>query len=211
MIIGISGKARSGKDTFARMLAEELFDLTHIRFVMMAFAHGIKTRVQKDFDLSYEQLWGDEKETIDTRYPKPNSPDKSDFWSGREIMQSYGEFFRSIYPNFWIKYLFDIAEDKGYKNLIITDVRHPNEVSSVVDRDGYIIKVESERPDKPVVYSTQHISETALDDFDAYDFVVSNNGGLDLLKKSATDVAKFLIKSESLKKNLKGLEVQNGK
>lgn len=209
MIIAVSGKARSGKDTFSRMLAEELFDLTRVRFVMMAFAHGIKTRTQKDFDLSYEQLWGDEKETIDTRYPKPEKTEftQSKFWSGREIMQAYGEFFRSIHPDFWVKDLFDVADEKGYKNIIITDVRHGNEVEAVRSRDGYLIKVESGREDMPKVFSNKHISETALDDFDEYDFTVSNNGGLDVLNQSAKDVANFLMKTEKLKNSIKDLEV----
>jgi hypothetical protein len=180
---------------------------------MMAFAHGIKTRVQKDFDLSYDQLWGDEKETIDTRYVKPAKTEftQSEFWSGREIMQAYGEFFRSIHQDFWVKDLFDTAEEKNYKNIIITDARHGNEVNAIRERGGYLIKVESDRQDKPKVFSNKHISETALDDFDDYDFTVSNNSGLEVLKQSAKDVANFLIKAEKLKNSMKVLEVQNGK
>lgn len=210
MIVGISGKARSGKDTFAMMLAEELFNLTRIKFIMMAYAHGIKVRVQRDFDLSYEQLWGDEKEIGDVRYPKATVSDSQEFWSAREIMQVYGEFYRTIYRDFWVRYLFELAEEKEYKNIIITDVRHPNEVKAISERDGYVIKVDSEREGKPKVYSTQHISETALDDYNEYDFTVNNNGGLEVLRQSAIDVAKFLLSSEKMKNNLKNLEVKNG-
>ena len=60
MIIGIAGKARSGKDTFALMLVEELNKRYYPPFVMMAFANELKTRCQEAFDLSYEQLWGDD-------------------------------------------------------------------------------------------------------------------------------------------------------
>ena len=56
MIVGISGKARSGKDTFAEMLQIELNKTTYPPFVAMAFAHELKTRCQAAFDLSYEQL-----------------------------------------------------------------------------------------------------------------------------------------------------------
>ena len=72
IVIGICGKARSGKDTFAEMLAEELFDKIQKKFVMMAYATELKLRVQRDFDLSYDQLWGDDKEVEDKRYPKPD-------------------------------------------------------------------------------------------------------------------------------------------
>jgi adenosyl cobinamide kinase/adenosyl cobinamide phosphate guanylyltransferase len=51
MLIGIKGKARSGKDTFAELLANALFDEGRQRFVLMAYAHELKLRVQRDFDL----------------------------------------------------------------------------------------------------------------------------------------------------------------
>ena len=105
MIIGIVGKARSGKDTFAEMLAEELFTVSGKRFVLMAYAQELKLRIQRDFDLSYDQLWGDSKEEYDRRYIKnrgnyiagrrDHDEIKLDYWTPREMMQSYGEFFRS--------------------------------------------------------------------------------------------------------------------
>ena len=115
MIVGVSGKARSGKDTFAEMLAESLQTETGKAYVMMAYAHELKLRVQKDFDMSYEQLWGDEKEIPDKRYPKP---DGDGFWTPREILQAYGQFFRTIDYDFWVKHLFRVIEDKEYKNVL---------------------------------------------------------------------------------------------
>ena len=56
MLIGIIGKARVGKDTFANVLAEELFRLTRQKYVLMAYAHELKMRVQRDFDLSRDNI-----------------------------------------------------------------------------------------------------------------------------------------------------------
>ena len=201
MIVGISGKARSGKDTFAEMLQIELNKTTYPPFVAMAFAHELKTRCQAAFDLSYEQLWGDEKELEDKRYPKPwHDPDVGN-WTAREIMQEYGAFYRKIDPEFWIKNLFKVAEAKEYNNIIITDVRYTNEADYILHKEGgYVIRVEREGKDD--VHNMQHPSEIQLDDYKKFDFVVHNNGTLDDLRKSAEDVARFLKHSETDLKKL---------
>jgi ABC-type dipeptide/oligopeptide/nickel transport system ATPase subunit len=105
LVLGVMGKARSGKDTFSEILAETLFEVTGERFTLMAFAHELKLMCQRFFDLSYDQLWGDLKEAGDKRYPKKGGG----FWSTREILQFVGtECFRSIDPNFWVKNLSEL-------------------------------------------------------------------------------------------------------
>jgi len=205
MLLVISGKARSGKDTFAQMLAEELQKKTGQSYVLMAYAHELKLRVQKDFDLSYEQLWGDEKEVEDRRYPKS---DGEGFWTPREIMQNYGQFFRTIDYDFWVKHLFNVIEEKGYENVIITDGRHVNEIDVVVDRGGYHIRVE--RKNKDNVHNELHISEIALDEGHRIDFIVKNYGTLDDLRNSVKDVIRFLIDSEKIFNKLERKEIKNG-
>lgn len=193
----ISGQARVGKDTFAQMLAEELQKQTGHAYVLMSYAHELKTRIQKDFDLSYEQLWGDEKEVEDKRYTRV---DETGFinrsWTPREIMQNYGQFFRTIDYDFWVKELFNVIEEKNYKNVIITDGRHINEVDAVAVQGGYHIRIERENKDS--VHNEQHISETALDKGHRVDFTVRNTGTLEDLKNSAVDVVRFLIDSEKM-------------
>lgn len=196
MIFGICGKAFSGKDTFAKILAEELNKIQYPPYVLMAYAGELKLRVQKDFDLSYDQLWGNQKEINDLRYPKRGqgfSSNPGDYWTPREIMQAYGEFYRSIDYDFWVKNLFRIIEDKEYKNVIITDCRHLNEVEAVKEHGGLLIKIIRENKDTP--HGATHISETALDNFNKYDFTIVNNFGLDDLKVSTQELVHFLKRS----------------
>lgn len=210
MLIGIVGKARSGKDTFAEMLAAELFDTIRRKFVLMAYAQELKLRVQRDFDLSYDQLWGDKKEVMDKRYRKSwvnnmiagrreSSEIENQYWTPREIMQSYGEFYRSIDNEFWVNNLFRVIDEKEYNNVILTDVRHPNEADPVVDRAGYVIKVTSNREDKPDIHGANHISETAMDAYDKIDFHVRNDGTLEELHTITKQVVKFLLDTEQMK------------
>jgi len=196
MIIGITGKARSGKDTFAEMLAEQLYELSRKKFVLMAYATELKQRCQRDFNLSWDQLWGDDKEAADHRYPKPlstNDPeDTLEFWTGREILQAYGQFFRTIDYNFWVKALFTSIEDKEYSNVIVTDVRHPNEADPVREKGGVVIKVVSRRSNIQAIHGSNHISEIAMDDYQV-DHLVANDFGLTELRSVAKEIATLII------------------
>ena len=210
MIIGIVGKARSGKDTFAELLAEEIFNISRKRFVLMAYAQELKLRIQRDFDLSYDQLWGDQKEVEDRRYKKKHvnnmiagrrdkSEIESEYWTPREIMQFIGtECFRSVDNNFWVKTLFRTISEKEYKNVIITDVRFPEEANAVLDHDGYLIKVTREEKDS--IHGEAHASETSMDDYDKFDFVINNDGNIEDLRKAAQDTIKLLVKLSKTKK-----------
>lgn len=200
MIIGIVGRARVGKDTFASILAEELFDSTRFRFVLVAYATELKKRLQYDFDLSYEQLWGSEKETPDFRYKKRDSDNS--FWTAREIMQFIGtECYRSVDSDFWVKQLFRIIDDNEYSNVIITDIRFPEEAVPVSDRGGYLIKVTSVR-ELEEINGNSHSSEVSMDNYDKIDYHVKNDGTIDELRGIAKQVVKFILKSEELKTRL---------
>ena len=196
MLIGIAGKARVGKDTFTEMMVEELYKRTRSKFIMMAFANELKLRVQRDFDLTYDQLWGDSKEEEDIRYPKPGGG----YWTGREIMQAYGEFYRSINNSFWVDNLFKIIEEKEYNNVVITDVRHPNEADPIKERGGYIIKITSDKRATQAIHGSNHTSEIAMDNYEDIDFYVRNDGTIEDLKVIAKQVVDFLFKSEKFKK-----------
>jgi hypothetical protein len=201
MIIGISGKARSGKDTFAEFFGKALSKQTGYIYVMMAYAHELKCMAQKEFDLSWDQLWGDEKETPDERYMKTPEPHSQHYtyWTGREIMQAFGEFYRSIEYNFWVRKLFSAAEEKEYENVIITDCRYPNEIDPIKERDGYHIRVNRNTDNN--VHGKDHASETSLDDGYKVDFDIDNNGTIEDLKKAAEDTASAIINMEKLRRN----------
>jgi len=201
MIIGISGKAQHGKDTIGKFLAQELNKKKGITCVLMAYANELKNMVQKYFDLSYEQLWGSEKEVSDKRYIKPvdydYDRDNPPYWTAREIMQSFGEYFRSVDYNFWVKHLFKIIDEKEYEHVIITDCRYPNEVNPVFERNGYHVRIH--RDLDLDTHGKEHSSETSLDGKFKIDFEVENNGTMDELKKTASDIADAILEMERLK------------
>lgn len=197
MICGISGRARSGKNVFAEFLAEFLFNKTGKTYVLMAYADVLKNMVQKEFDLSWAQLWGEEKEIEDKRYPKPEG---QGFWTGREIMQYFGEFYRSIDLNFWTEKLFRIIEGNKYENVIITDVRYPNEVDPIIKKGGYHIRVE--RPGvESKIHGKTHSSETSLDKPYKVDLTVINHGALKEFRKIVFEATDILLELKKLKED----------
>jgi len=195
MIIAIVGKAQHGKDTLGKMLADTLFEKSGIKYVLMAYATELKKRVQKDFDMSYEQLWGGGKEIPDHRYKKPmrSESDNEPCWTPREILQEYGQFFRTIDYDFWVKALFAIIDDKEYENVIITDARHPNEAEPVKKHGGIIVRII--RNVKTGVHNQQHISETAMDNYKV-DYDIRNFGDLDDLQKTADQLADVILNTK---------------
>lgn len=94
-----------------------------------------------------------------------------------------------IHPNIWINALFadyKVYKDEELPNWIITDVRFPNEAKAIKNRGGILIRIERDYvlrggPEDP---KNQHPSETALDDYQDFDYVIENNGSIeDLINK----------------------------
>ena len=97
MIIGITGKARAGKDTVADLIKSRLGDRCHT----IAFAKPIKDFCKRMFDWNDEQVYGFLKEAKDRRYKREDGS----FLTPREAMQTLGtEWGRRVYKDVWIDY-----------------------------------------------------------------------------------------------------------
>lgn len=160
-IIGLCGKAGAGKDTVAEFL------WTDFRINRVAFASALKDRAIKEFGLSYEQCYGDEKEIVIPEYNK----------SPRQILQLMGtEWYRSIDDKFWLRQVYNqISNDLShyYTGVCITDVRFPNEIDFVKEIGGVTVKIT--RPNHQQTIHTQHASETNIDSM-ICDYEIINDG-----------------------------------
>lgn len=150
-LIGISGKARAGKDLLAAHLLAEFSNARH-----MKFAGFLKKMCRREFNLSQDQTDGGSKAIVDTRYGM----------TPRQIMIDTGKFYRSINPNFWIEKLAqEILQIPQAQTalVIISDVRFPNEAEWIKRHNGILVRLERDaelRGGDIVDYS-----ETALDDY----------------------------------------------
>ncbi len=168
-VIGLSGWARSGKDTVASFLIE------NHGYTKMSFADPIRealVRLNPKIDvygLGYISLnWAVEK--MGWEKLKDEAPEV------RGLMQRMGtEVGREMFsPDFWVDAAMKRAVD-GSK-IVFSDCRYPNEADAVKKLGGRMIRIEREG----VAPANAHPSETALDDYD-FDVVIDNGSSLDVL------------------------------
>lgn len=162
-LIGISGRARSGKDTVADIIAHRAGGYKY------GFANPIKQMLLAlgiDMSLGY---WEAHKETV---IPEFNA-------SPRRLMQTLGtEWGRKIiHPDLWLI----LAERKLKAEIgvmVVPDVRFENEATWVREQGGVIIHVR--RDNAPFV--EKHSSEHGIMVDHVKDYLLSNDGTLGELK-----------------------------
>lgn len=158
MIIGFAGKKGSGKSAATQHLLE-----LHDNLFDYSFAAPLKMLVGDIYDLTYDQLYNEDfKEVVDERWGK----------SPRQLLQEVGVHLRQYDPHFWVHPL----ETMDGENVVIDDVRFPNEVAAIKEQGGIVIYI-----DRPGEHTDQHESENAIGPDDCT-HVVKNSGSLnDLL------------------------------
>lgn len=173
MIIGITGHKQNGKDTIAKYL------INKHEFIQFSFAEPLKEISKILFGFTDEQVNGDKKEIID------------DFWhlTPRSVLQFMGtEMFRnqisSLIPDighdFWIKILEKkiLSLSPNYRNIVISDVRFPNEVEFIKKYNGIMINVFRNN----LISIDNHPSEQLIDTLKV-DYYIPNNGSINELYK----------------------------
>lgn len=169
-VLGLSGWARSGKDTVAAHLVE------NYGYTRMSFADPMREALYKlnpsiDVD-GYDMKLAAAVDLLGWEQLKTAS-------NGiRALMQRMGtEVGRDMFgENFWVDAAIDRIPD-GSK-VVFADVRFPNEAEAVKQLGGEVWRVI--RPEAGP--ANNHISETALNDYD-FDFLIPNNSDLDTLYK----------------------------
>ena len=193
MIIGISGKAQSGKDTVCKMIVYTLWyynysqrlkpfgiehynntyekfgdviDFTH--WYKASFANKLKQCLSNILNVSISKFEDNEFKKSEVE------------WLGitvRELLQKFGTAIRNeVSDDFWVKAcLNNLEKDDDY---LITDVRFKSEAKGIKDLEGIIVRVNREGAG-----AGNHISEIDLDDY-SFDYVINNDGSMeDLLLK----------------------------
>lgn len=190
MIIGFVGKNRVGKDTSADFLIDVVKNIDkNIEIKRYALADPIKDIARIMFNFSEEQLYGPDKDIIDSRYGiKPR-----DFFQkfGTEIMQfdiyNYLPSLKNHIPirEFWVKLLLQKVhtelEINSNKLIIITDVRGNHEARRIVENGGYLIQII--KPNYNNI--NNHITQSDVDNIEEkYIYnTIYNESSLENLKK----------------------------
>lgn len=164
MIIGLSGYARSGKNTVADILGPDYRQLSFaepMREAMLKLNPLVEGRIRLA-ELVDEEGW-----QVAKTYPEV-----------RRLLQVFGtEVGRNMFgEDFWVDLaMYDVSP---HEDVVFTDVRFPNEAEAIREMGGIIWRVDR----KGIEAVNAHPSETALDDWN-FDRVIDNNGTLDELRE----------------------------
>ena len=194
MIVGIAGKAQAGKDTVARMInfLRAYPNATWYSYWDSDLPFEFEDDIVHFADLlKYvaERMLSVPVYTMQSMKGKSMKFDWLDGMTGREFLQKLGTAVRNeVHPDFWTRALF--IKEKNNPNIIIPDIRFPNEAKIVKDHGGILIRIE-----RPGAGAGNHISETALDDYKGWDIVIDNVGTLEDLYKQV----KFLMNDGQIK------------
>lgn len=163
----IAGKAGSGKNEVARII-QEYEDKT----IVTGLSKYIKLFAMEMTDWKGQDL------------DKP-----------RAFLQNMGDTLRGIDEDFLIKRMvedFKVYEISGIENVVISDVRLVHEVEyfkNLKDYEVITIRVNSEMSKRNLKTSEMiHHTETELDDYSGYDYVIENKFN----KELKSDVKKIL-------------------
>lgn len=110
--------------------------------------------------------------------------------AGRTLLQYVGtDKVRKRVPGFWAKFIAEILIifNDEWDYVLIPDLRFPNEIEMLRDYglDVQAIRVERPRASSDLTnHQKEHISETALDDYN-FEHIIVNDGGLNDLKRQS--------------------------
>lgn len=179
-ILLISGKAGSGKDTFANYIYN-CIQKRNKKVLRIHFADLVKYYATNYYN------WNGEKDAY-----------------GRALLQTIGtDKMRAIFPNYWAeiiaKFLFVAKKTNDFDYVLIPDWRFYNEYTTLLKyfnfKDVITIRVMREGLEN----NSQHISETELDN-DHFQWIVENISLSDL-----EDSAKTLFNYIEMVENFKGV------
>lgn len=175
-LIGISGKARSGKDTIAKYLFERY------AFTRIAFADPVKLAAQQAFGLSHAQTWDDDLKEVEIPY-----------WgmTPRQMFQKLGtDATHPVFGNdIWMKRWFmtyDLIKDTDH--VVVPDARFDLEAGGIRNLGGIIIEVR--RGEGLGGDEGKHASERGLSI--APDVIIHNDGTLEDLYAAVDKVLELM-------------------
>lgn len=190
LIIGLSGRKGSGKDTACGQLVLMLWQeqMEMMGWSILSFAQPIKEFAINVMGLTREQVWGtDKQKNTLTPYQWENLPgsiqgirltdvelqDKQ-YWekrygqmTAREVMQVFGtDIMRAWHNSIWAECGIRRALESASSLVLFSDVRFPNECEAIRNTGGKVIRL-LRSP-----FMDSHKSENALDDYTDWDHIV---------------------------------------
>jgi hypothetical protein len=186
-IIGFSGRKQSGKSTSADYI-KSIIDKHSLKIShrIYSFADSLKQDICMNIlGMTYEQCYG----TDDDKNTPTGLTWNNNQLTARAAMEIIGtDIFRSLKNSVWVDATINKIRRDNLDLAIIADCRFPNEVESIKNAGGFIIRLDLDP------YHSESPSECALDkhlyDWNNFDCIIQNSG-MDLDKKHGS-ILRFL-------------------
>lgn len=172
LVIVLSGKARSGKDTSLEILKRK-YEQIGKKVISLYYASYIKEYAKKI-----------------------SSWDGNDENKPRTLLQVLGtDIIRNtIDKNFFINRIIEDIKvySKFFDVIIIGDARFPEEIDYIKNEFKNVISVHINRKDMNLLTKEEkkHVTETALDNYKRYDYEINNDGSIEDLKTKLEEIIK---------------------
>ena len=162
----MSGKARSGKGTAAEVI------LKKYNGIPFAFADDVKMIAYVYFG------WHGGKDEL-----------------GRKLLQDIGTAGRNYNRDIWADKMVDRIQEwslcsSDNQLAVVTDTRYPNEIQRIKHEFSDVVTI---RITRDSVEKLKHPSETALDQWTDWDYLVENNGSLEEFQKKILEIMEGII------------------
>lgn len=199
MIIGISGKAQSGKDTIGAIIQRltnpgwdiledntwEIRKFADALKEIITILTGIPRADLEKIEVKQSTLGSEWNRSVPCNCCEECGFEKKIETTVRDFHQIIGtDAIRLYFPNAWVNALMNkYKEDNKW---IVTDVRFPNEADIIRKKGGILIRV--------IRVTTGDISthptEIALDDYTEFDHIIYNHGSLEELEARLKSILK---------------------
>jgi len=169
-IIGVLGRSRVGKDTFAQVVVAETDGLYQVH----RLASPLKGACISLFGFTHEQVEGPEKEQLDVGHGI--RPRDAMIWLTQQTMAFAGQDFFS--RRLWG------AWDRGLIGpyIIVPDIRYEHDIEWVRERGGVVVKIE--RTGAGVTHEVEDNIDTLQGDY-----LIKNEGHLGVFEERVRDWA----------------------
>lgn len=165
----LTGKAGSGKNVAASII-KEYYELNNIKTIELAYASYLKEYIKKITN------WDGNEQT------KP-----------RELLQQLGvELIKNnIKKNLLIERITDDIKVYSYffDVIIITDARFEEEIEEIKKISDKVTVINIEGKENNLTeQQKKHITETALNDYNKYDYKIKNKESKEILKRKIYEI-----------------------
>ena len=178
MVIGLSGKIRSGKSRVASII-KKTYEKNGLRCEIKSFAQPLYEIISRLYDTDIETIKKDKQKNLPIYIHTRTTNSGMVTTNYREILQTIGNTARdcgdqnilvdALFGNDYEKIMIDMANN-NVECWVIDDLRFPNEAQRILDCSGKLVRINRSDAEE-----NEHIVENSLNDWTEWDLIIEND------------------------------------